>query len=307
MPAVVERTLKPQHGLELSEWVLVGGAGAALIYIVVAARWVPRVWESFGAFFLIALGPLVFHRLEVLFPKTRFWVVSRSFWLLPSMILGHWALAPISASVRPTLLDEYLATADLLLFREHPSVWLEHRLSPWATELFLICYYTYYIWPLLVAAVLYTQQSDVYRRYRLAISMFFVLNFLGYVWVPAVGPRFYLAHAFDGPLHGLWLTPYLESAMRGPYFLRDCFPSGHTGLTLLVLAFAFRYSRKVFWLMLLPCVGLIASTVVGRFHYVIDLLGAIPLSLVSFRGAHWGEAVGSMNHSPDVSSKDALY
>ena len=57
--------------------------------------------------------------------------------------------------------------------------------------------------------------------------------------MPAIGPRYFLFNAFPGRLQGVWLTPYLESVMRQPGFAKDCFPSGHTGATLLVLIYAF--------------------------------------------------------------------
>ena len=57
-------------------------------------------------------------------------------------------------------------------------------------------------------------------------------------------------------------------------------PSGHTGVTLLVLFYAFRFARRVFWTMLLPGVGLIVATLAGRFHYAIDLVAVVPMVVV---------------------------
>jgi membrane-associated phospholipid phosphatase len=106
------------------------------------------------------------------------------------------------------------------------------------------------------------------------------VNYFCYALVPAIGPRYFLFHAFPGPLQGLWLTPFLDSVMRTPPFARDCFPSGHTGTTLLVLVYAFRFSPRVFRVMLLPGLGLILATLVGRFHYLTDLMCAVPLVTV---------------------------
>jgi cytochrome c-type biogenesis protein CcmH/NrfF len=44
-----------------------------------------------------------------------------------------------------------------------------------------------------------------------------------------------------------------------------------------VLFYAFRFSRRVFWIMLLPGIGLIVATLAGRFHYATDLLAVLPL------------------------------
>src|SRR5881398_3249891 len=74
--------------------------------------------------------------------------------------------------------------------------------------------------------------------------------------------------------------------MRGPAFMRDCFPSGHTATTLLVLTFAYRHARRFFWAILPVGVLLIAATVICRFHYGIDLLAAVPLCVFAVAVAH---------------------
>jgi membrane-associated phospholipid phosphatase len=57
---------------------------------------------------------------------------------------------------------------------------------------------------------------------------------------------------------------------------RDCFPSGHTELTMLVLYCAWRFERRAFWIMVPPACVLVISTVYLRYHYVIDVIaGAV--------------------------------
>ena len=67
--------------------------------------------------------------------------------------------------------------------------------------------------------------------------------------------------------------------MRQPPFMRDCFPSGHTAITLCVLTFAHRHARTLFWGMLPAALLLITATLAGRFHYGIDVLCAIPMAV----------------------------
>jgi membrane-associated phospholipid phosphatase len=98
--------------------------------------------------------------------------------------------------------------------------------------------------------------------------------------VPAIGPRYFLFGAFPAPLQGVYFTPLLDSLMRAPGFAFDCFPSGHTGVALMVLLYSWRFMRRFFWVMLLPGLGLITATLVGRFHYATDLLCAVPLVTV---------------------------
>ena len=175
-----------------------------------------------------------------------------------------------------------LARLDLELFGAHPAVELGLRSAPWLTELSMISYYTYFLWPVVLGVVLYARRRYAeFGQYALGLVLFFLLNFVGYALIPAIGPRFAMGALFDGPIQGVWLTPLLEGAMRLPPFMRDCFPSGHTGGTLVVLSFAFLFERRVFAVMLLPATALILATLLGRFHYAIDLVAALPLVLVA--------------------------
>ncbi|MHB8874335.1 MAG: phosphatase PAP2 family protein [Myxococcaceae bacterium] len=70
----------------------------------------------------------------------------------------------------------------------------------------------------------------------------------------------------------------LDSLMRLPRFLRDSFPSGHIAVTIIVLTYAFRFRRRLFWIGLPLSLGLVAGTLVCRFHYAVDVIAAVPLA-----------------------------
>ena len=273
--------------LRLADLVVTSMATLAAAYLAIAARWVPGWGRSFAVFVAIALGPLVLRALPRLWPKARqAFDFAASFWLLPASIFGHAALGPIADGVRPALVDRQLAALDISVFGRAPAVLLEGRTPPWLTELLLVCYYTYFLWPVLLGVLLYfTRERKAFDEYLLALSLLFSANFVLYVLVPAVGPRYFLAGEFRAPLQGVWLTPFLDSLMRQPAFARDCFPSGHTAVTALTLAFAHRHHRRFFWALLPVALGLIAGTVVGRFHYVVDLIFAMPLLAAAMAAA----------------------
>ena len=263
--------------------IIVACAFAAFL-LVGPYRWAPGAATSAISFFLFALGPLVLRTLESYFPRQRPLAFLANFWLLPVVGLGHGALCPLVTAVTPGLHDAQLATLDQRLFGAQASVVLGQLSPPWLTEVLLLCYYGYFLWPLVLGASLYfSGKRAAFDEYLLALGLFFAFNFTFYSLVPAIGPRYFLFDAFPQTLQGLWLTPYLESAMRQPGFTRDCFPSGHTGATLVVLFYALRFERRVFRIMLLPGLGLILATLVGRFHYASDVLCALPL-LVSVVG-----------------------
>ena len=252
----------------------------AVLLLLGPYRWAPGARTSALVYLLFALGPLVLRLLESVYPQQRLLAFVACFWLLPVTSLGHEFLSPLVTGFAPGLRDAQLAALDARLFGTQVSVWLGPLVPPWLTEVLLLCYYGHFVWPVVLGLVLYfTGRREAFDEYLLALGLFMAVNYVLYAWVPAIGPRYFLVGAFAQPLHGLWLTPYLESALRQPHFIRDCFPSGHTGVALLVLLFSWRYERRVFRVMCLPGLGLIAATLVGRFHYATDLLCAVPLVL----------------------------
>jgi len=60
---------------------------------------------------------------------------------------------------------------------------------------------------------------------------------------------------------------------------RDCMPSGHTQIVLMVLFLAYRYQKFLFYLFLPIISALILSTVYLRYHYVIDLFAGVSLAI----------------------------
>ena len=122
----------------------------------------------------------------------------------------------------------------------------------------------------------------------------FLVSYLAYFIMPAIGPRFTL-HDFsklNEELPGLALTPAIRAVIdvgggvtRGaisPELLvnRDCMPSGHTMITLTNIILAFRFRSRMRWLFVVIGGSLIFSTVYLRYHYVIDLVVGAVLAVV---------------------------
>lgn len=107
-----------------------------------------------------------------------------------------------------------------------------------------------------------------------------------YLALPAAGPDIAYPEHYTVPLQGL--TPltntYLENL--GKYlresFVRNTFPSMHFGIILITNYFAYLYRRKYFWFCTLPLGTLLAiATVYLRQHYLIDLVGSLPVAAIS--------------------------
>ncbi len=261
--------------------VLVASCAVAVLFLVGPARWAPGALTSAGVFTFFGLAPLVFRWAETRW-KNRLLSIVADFWLLPVSGLGHGLLNPVVDAINPVIKDAQLIELDQRLFGGQAAVVLSHTLPAWLNEVLMFCYYGHFIWPLVLGILLYrAKRLAEFNEYLLGLGILFAVNYAMYAVVPAVGPRYYLFEAFSGPVQGVFLTPLLDSLMRQPGFGRDCFPSGHTGATLVVLFYSFRFARRYFWVVLLPGLGLITATLAGRFHYATDLLCAVPLVTAS--------------------------
>jgi membrane-associated phospholipid phosphatase len=219
----------------------------------------------------------------------RAWATHSS--RLPARIAGNfyvclplWVLYsrlnPIIDLISPVPYDRDLQAIDQLIFGTQPSVWLERFHHPWLTELLFVCYVGFFFWQLALGVVLFARRKQrEFDDYVLTVIVFYFLSDVMYVLVPAIGPRFDLAHEYTVPLEGLWLADSIRQMFLDNPMARDCFPSGHTGLTLLVMFHALHKRERLFFGIMLPFgLLLIFSTVYCRFHYVIDLICAIPFT-----------------------------
>jgi membrane-associated phospholipid phosphatase len=213
------------------------------------------------------------------------------------LILIYQSLGDLSQYLRPDV-DPQLIRIDFLLFGVHPTVWMEGWIVSWLTGVLSVAYLSYFFLPARLVHTLYLKDSG--RDFDLAVFVLLLgwyLSFIGYLLFPAIGPRYTLAHLQSVPLNGNFIgdfVSHLIELVEGNK--RDCMPSGHTAIALLVLFLSYRYARLLFYLFC-PIVGaLILSTVYLRYHYLIDLFAGALLaagcSLIGPRLYRWWEAEG---------------
>lgn len=248
------------------------------------------------------------------------WFLARSAARSPNRILHFiydWYPAPliflsfkeiyvIIRSLNPADLDHYLILVDRKIFGTDPTVWIGRFAAPAVTEILQLAYAGYFI-ILFAAGIELYRWKDLARfeYYFFLIAYGFFVSYIGYILVPAIGPRFTL-HNFadlDNELPGLWLTVpirnFLNSGESIPlgaadawrHAQRDAFPSGHTELTLLSLYLCFHWKLRSRWYLLVMGTLLIISTVYLRYHYVIDLFGGAVVAvfcIVTAKGLNEG-------------------
>jgi membrane-associated phospholipid phosphatase len=189
--------------------------------------------------------------------------------------------------VRGSSADQLLADLDVRLWGVHPTVFLERIQFPALTELLQIAYSLFIPAVLLVAVLLWLKRDYFdFRYYAFLIACGFLVSYIGYVIVPARGPRFLLAHLQHAPLSGLWLFNYLQQGLdRLESAHYDCFPSGHTELTLLACWGSRMLSKRLFRAYLAYTPFLIFATVYLRYHYTVDVLAGAAIALLLIAAA----------------------
>ena len=259
-----------------------------LILLVVAARGRITEWHWPVGTYLVLLalqGGVVAGRDRGLPP-----VLADFFPLIP--VLAIYDSLRFIPRLNPGDRDDLLIRIDRALLGGDPSLWFERISTPWLTELFQLAYLVYYVFPFLLLGALHRrdhassiapqQRSEAEAAFALcmvALLLSHYLAFVGYMAVPALGPRFALAPQYRTQLTGLVLAEPigdLLNAMEG--IKRDAFPSGHTSAALITLAYAFRFTPHLARWALPPVVLMIISTMYLRYHYAADILGGMILA-----------------------------
>lgn len=206
----------------------------------------------------------------------RVWSLLRHWWpafIVPATFREMHFLIP---AVHPRLYDAPLGRLDAALFGDVRAA-IEPVLVPWFVDLMHVCYWSYFVTPFALGAALYRFRDP--RPFRAAMTICVLgwyLSYLGYVAVPALGP--YAVEAEPIPRGGAIMRTLHPKLLELEWKLPNAFPSGHVLVTLLCLACAWKWKRRLFWVAALPSAGLILATIVLRYHYVVDVIASFALA-----------------------------
>jgi membrane-associated phospholipid phosphatase len=148
--------------------------------------------------------------------------------------------------------------------------------------------YTLFVPAVLLVAVLLWRKRQYadFQYYAFLIALGFLASYIGYLIVPARGPRFLLKDLHHFPLEGMWFFQWMQDGLdrlESAHF--DCFPSGHTELTILAWWGSRMVSNRLFRIYFAYTACIIFATVYLRYHYTVDLLAGAALAVVLIRFA----------------------
>ena len=206
-------------------------------------------------------------------PNRSTWVF-RNWYPLLYVACSYKEMALLIPAIWRSNADQWLADLDYRFWRAHPTIWLERIHSPQLTEFLQVVYTLFIPAVLFVAALLWRRRQYAdFQYYAFLIALGFLVSYVGYVLVPARGPRFLLQPLQHIPLSGLWLFPHLQSTLdRLESAHYDCFPSGHTEMSILAWWGSRMIAKPLFRLYFLYTLGIIFATVYLRYHYSVDVL-----------------------------------
>jgi membrane-associated phospholipid phosphatase len=199
---------------------------------------------------------------------------------IPFVVLIYESLGDLIQYLQPDV-DPWLIQIDFSIFGVQPTLWMEQWIVPWFTDIMSLAYLSYYFIPVVLIAVLYLKDRMAeFDRSMFVLAFGYYVSFIGYILFPAIGPRYALTHLYSIPLEGSFITDFVRDALNAlEHNKRDCMPSGHTQIVLMVLFLAYRYQKFLFYLFFPIISALILSTVYLRYHYVIDLLVGMALAI----------------------------
>ena len=197
------------------------------------------------------------------------------------VIVIYESLGDLIQHLQPDV-DPRLIQIDFLIFGAQPTLWMQRWVVPWLTDILSLAYLSYYFLPVVFVLVLYLKgRTAELDRSVFVLAFGYYVSFIGYILFPAVGPRYAMTHLYSVPLEGSFITDFVRDTLNAlEHNKRDCMPSGHTQIVLIILYLAHRYEKFLFTLFLPIVCALILSTVYLRYHYVIDLMVGMALAIL---------------------------
>ncbi len=190
--------------------------------------------------------------------------------------------------------DEFFARFDLFLTGVSSSAnFLQSFLgqSWWSKYLYSwlqLAYFSFYFFPFYVTITYYLKLKEedkfLVGRLMTSICIYFSINYFLYVVLPVTGPQYFIPSEFnvDLPLtsFGLFLNNIIRNGQ--PTYI-DCFPSGHMGISLLCTIWFARMKSRHFFISFFLMISIGVATIALRYHYILDLISAVPLVLFCYK------------------------
>lgn len=245
-----------------------------LIYPVLAASFRSRVahWRSLA---LVELGTallfLVLNKVQQQLTRRGGRFFLRLFSVSVALMVIYESSLRLTLIFWPAFKDPAIISLEQALFGVQPTVWLQAIVSPGLTEWMMFSYLSYFaFYPIVGASIFFKRGEKVMETFLFTLCVNNIFCNILYLAYPVDNPVAGLGPLHTVPLKGFVFTAageYIRSHMMTP---GGGMPSGHVAATTIMLMTAYRYDRRLFFVLSPFAVSIILSTVYCRYHYLSD-------------------------------------
>lgn len=198
-----------------------------------------------------------------------------SLFTLAGLPVAFSSLVFVLPAIHPEPYEQRWLALDRALFGFDPLPHMQVRGFGALVGFLHVVYVFFYFFPIVVMSVLALRRRwAAFDRGVVAVAFGFLLSYLGYVLWPTLGPNrlgLWEVREAEPPL-GAWLRALIWRIEANPW---DCFPSGHTMLTLIAWWIAWREQRWLAWLLAPIALAIVYATMGLCYHYVVDVLAGV--------------------------------
>ncbi|AUH71040.1 PAP2 superfamily [Legionella sainthelensi] len=150
------------------------------------------------------------------------------------------------------------------------------------SEFLHLCYLFFYLFIYGVPLFFYLRQEFVaFYECQFAILFLLFSCYVTHSIIPVCGPRNIFEKIKDRRSQGI-IFRATHKLLQDGSATGTAFPSGHTGVASVILLTTGYLHTPLFYYILPFGIGLIISTIYGRFHYVIDMVFGFLYALIAF-------------------------
>ncbi len=214
--------------------------------------------------------------------------------LIMAILLNYYLVGEFDRAIGFERKDNLFAPFDQWLFGAPIAVVAENTLRPLGIirslfyDILMLSYMSYFLLPIIGVTLIFRSlpEEKKYKigRYITSVLIFFFLNYLLYMLVPVTGPQYWMPDQFSHPLPFTPFGHFMWSLInQGQSTFIDCFPSGHTGVALLVSMWLFKTNHPARFILMATTGFIMMATLLLRYHYLMDLICGLPLAYFSLK------------------------
>ncbi len=269
------------------EWVTLAYLAWLGAILIRFHRSIPHAAAHLAVHLLIAVGIvcLAWSAARSSNPVVRF---ARHWYPLPLYIFFFEELGGLVHAIFPGWFDRWLIAFDYNFAGVHPSLWLARFASPALNDFMQFAYMTYFLYLVILPAILYAQRDRV--AFWTVMASTAVAHYSVYViavLLPVESPYYSLAGLQTNTLAGGYCTAVIDLIERFARVHGAAFPSAHVAGSMVAILASWRYRRWLFWVCLPFFASMCISTVYGRYHYMADVLAGIAVGTMGFSVGTW--------------------